>query len=70
MFNNYYYDEFIAMMDAYNDMHRIDKDTTQSEEVYADEMEHLAQVNTSNFYITVSLNLLTIVITYGNIWVR
>ena len=38
IFNNYYYDEFLAMMDAYNDMHRIDKDNTQSEEVYADEM--------------------------------
>lgn len=35
--NSYYYDEFIAMIDAYNDMHRIDNDT-KNEEVYADEI--------------------------------
>lgn len=34
--NNYYYDEFIAMMDAYNDMHTLDRDKT--EEVYADDL--------------------------------
>ena len=38
MFNSYYYDEFIAMMDAYNDMHRIDKDSEDGKEYYADEI--------------------------------
>jgi hypothetical protein len=31
---NYYFDEFLAMIDAYNDMHDIDK----IKEVYADEL--------------------------------
>lgn len=38
MLENYYYDEFIAMLDAYNDMHRIDKDDNNGKECYADEM--------------------------------
>jgi hypothetical protein len=30
LLNNYYYDEFIAMMDEYNDMHRMDKDKEET----------------------------------------
>nr|DAN68669.1 MAG TPA: hypothetical protein [Caudoviricetes sp.] len=37
MLENYYYDEFIAMLDAYNDMHRIDVENS-SKECYADEI--------------------------------
>ncbi len=40
LLNNYYYDEFIVMMDAYNDMHSLDKDTDGGDrEVYADELD-------------------------------
>lgn len=35
LIGSYYYDEFIAMMDEYNDMHRYEKD--DEEEIYADE---------------------------------
>ena len=36
--DRYCYDEFIAMMDAYNEMHSIDSDNARDEEVYADEL--------------------------------
>ena len=35
LLNNYYYDEFIAMMDEYNDMHT--PESERVEEVYADD---------------------------------
>ncbi|MEE1076250.1 MAG: hypothetical protein UHY68_03180, partial [Acutalibacteraceae bacterium] len=35
LFNQYYYDEFISVMDEYNDMHTLEKD--KQEAVYADE---------------------------------
>ncbi len=38
LFEQYCYDEFIAMMDAYNEMHSIDSDNARDEEVYADEL--------------------------------
>lgn len=37
MLENYYYDEFIAMLDAYNDMHRIDFESESGKEYYADD---------------------------------
>lgn len=37
MLENYYYDEFIAMLDAYNDMHRIDSESESGKEYYADD---------------------------------
>ncbi len=37
MLEEYYYDEFIAMMDAYNDIHSIDG--SGDEEVFADEYD-------------------------------
>ena len=40
LLNNYYYDEFIVMMDAYNDMHSLDRDKNGGDrEVYADELD-------------------------------
>lgn len=38
LLEEYYYDEFIAMMDAYNDMHNIDG-SGADEEVFADEYD-------------------------------
>ena len=35
LLNEYYYDEFIAMMDEYNDMNKLDKD--KDEEIFADD---------------------------------
>lgn len=43
MLENYYYDEFIAMLDAYNDMHRIDSDNESGKEYYAEEIQHFIQ---------------------------
>lgn len=37
LLENYYYDEFIAMMDEYNSVHDLNNDTIV--EVYADEIE-------------------------------
>ncbi len=37
MLNEYHYDEFVAMMDEYNDMHRLDKDEDKDEEVFAED---------------------------------
>lgn len=37
LINEYYFDEFLVMMDEYAAIHHIDTD--RSEEVYADEME-------------------------------
>lgn len=37
LFNQYYYDEFIAVMDEYNDMHTLDRD--KEETVFADEFD-------------------------------
>lgn len=39
MLENYYYDEFIAMLDAYNDMHRIDSESESGKEYYADDFQ-------------------------------
>lgn len=35
--NEYYFDELLAMMDEYNDLHSLESDRVR--EVYADEME-------------------------------
>lgn len=37
LFNEYYYDEFIAVMDEYNDIHTLDKD--KEEVAFADELD-------------------------------
>lgn len=36
LLNDYYFDEFLAVIDAYNDMHTINREN-EKEEVYADD---------------------------------